>query len=397
MLKIKNMVMFLLAKMVTTFAPAASHQAFVGAGSAGQLCKHILRTGHRRVLVVTDKPLRELGIVDQAVSGFDGGDADLAFYDGVLPDPTFEQVAEGAAIIKSHGSEAVLAIGGGSSIDCAKIIAACAYTDEDPRNWEGFGKVKHEMPPVYVVPTTAGTGSEATAGAVISDPVSHEKTVLSGVSLAPAATALDPTLQLGLPPHITAATGMDALTHAIETYICRWDRGDSKDQAQRAIRLIFGNLRRAYDQGDDADAREAMALAAYYAGLAIGQVNVGNVHAIAHQLGGKYGIPHGLANAMVLPNVLEFCAVEAQSRLAELADLVDVAGNATSSRDKARAFIDAVIALRDDVGIPPASEKIRAEDYDYLIDLAVNEGAGYFSPKLMDKGDVRSILEKITA
>lgn len=393
--RIKNAFLFILAKILTAAAPGATYLAFAGSGSSAQLCAHIRRSGFKRVLVVTDKMLRELGIVDKALDGFSGTDIEIAFYDGVEPDPTFDQVAAGLAELKKHRSDVVLAIGGGSSIDCAKLIAARATSNEDPRNWVGFGKVKHDVLPLFAIPTTAGTGSEATIGAVISDPVSHEKAVISGPGLGMGATALDPDLQLGMPPAITAATGMDALTHAVETHICRWDRGTSKDHAQRAIRIIFDNLKLAYDHGDNAEARESMALASYYAGIAINQVNVGSVHAIAHQLGGKYHIPHGLANAMVLPHVLDYCVEEAQAPLAELAQLIGVAASGQSVRDQAQAFIDAVVKLRDDVGIPATSEKIKAEDFDYLVDLAVNEGTGYFPPKMLDKAGARGILEKI--
>ena len=248
------------------------------------------------------------------------------------------------------------------------------------------------MPPIFVIPTTAGTGSEATMGAVISDPETHEKGVLSGVGMHPAAAALDSEMQMSMPPHITAATGMDALTHAIEAYIAVWDRGTARENAVRAVRLIFANLRAAVADGGDRGAREGMCMAAYYAGIAINQVNVGNVHAIAHQLGGKYGIPHGVANAMVLPHVLEFCAAEAEQSLAELAELAGVAADGADRRARARAFIDAVIELRDAVGIPATSDKIRAEDFDYLAGLAVDEGVSYFTPRLLDGNSARSIL-----
>lgn len=395
--KFKNGLFFILAKILTASSPGANYLAFAGSGSAAQLCAHIRRSGFKRVMVVTDKPLRELGIVDRALAGFVDSGVDIAIYDGVEPDPTFDQAAEGVAQLKQHNSDAVLAIGGGSSIDCAKLIAASATSDENPRNWIGLGKVKHDVLPIFAIPTTAGTGSEATMGAVISDPVTHEKGVISGSGLGAAATALDPDLQLGMPPAITAATGMDALTHAVEAYICRWDRGTRKENAERAIRIIFDNLKRAYDQGDDVEARESMALASYYAGIAINQVNVGSVHAIAHQLGGKYQIPHGLANAMVLPHVLDYCALEAQGTLAELGRLIGVADAKHSAAEQAQAFIDAVVELRDSVGIPARSDKIKEEDFDYLVNLAVTEATGYFPPKLLDAAGARSILTKISA
>ncbi|WP_439105647.1 iron-containing alcohol dehydrogenase [Congregibacter sp.] len=394
--KIKNKFLFILAKILTASSPGANYLAFAGSGSSAQLCAHIRRSGFKRVLVVTDTVLRELGIVDKALEGFQGSEIDIAFYDGVQPDPTFDQVAAGLAALKEHGSDVVLAIGGGSSIDCAKLVAARATSDEDPRDWIGFGKVKHKVMPLFAIPTTAGTGSEATMGAVISDSQTHEKGVISGSGLGMGATALDPDLQLGMPPAITAATGMDALTHAVEAYICRWDRGTAKENAERAIRIIFSDLKRAYDQGDDAEARESMALASYYAGIAINQVNVGTVHAIAHQLGGKYQIPHGLANAMVLPHVLDYCAAEAESSLAELGQLIGVSAAGQSTQDQARAFIDAVVELRDAVGIPATSDKIKSSDFDYLVDLAVAEGTGYFAPKLLDDAGAREILGKIS-
>lgn len=397
MLKLKNTLLYLLAQVLTRFSAPLNYLAFTGAGSSRQLCAHIARGGIRRLLVVTDRPLRELGIVDRAIEGLADSGVDIAYYDGVLPDPTFEHVAEGVRVQREHRSEAVLAIGGGSSIDAAKVIAAAATSDQDPKDWIGFGKVKHDLLPIYAIPTTAGTGSEATQGAVISDPVSHEKGVLSGAGMLPLAVALDADLQLGLPAPITAATGIDALTHAIEAYISRWQRGTAEDCARRAIPLIFTYLRRAVNDGADAEAREAMVMAAYYAGMAISQVNVGNVHAIAHQLGGKYGIPHGVANALVLPHILEFCAVQAEEALAELADLVGVGAAGQGRRERARAFIDAVIELRADVGIAATSDKLRVEDFDYLTDLAVNEAVGYFAPRLLDPDSTRNILSRIAA
>lgn len=394
--KLKNALFLILAKFLTASAGGTNYLVFAGSGSARQLCGHIRRSGFKRVLVVTDKPLRALGIVDRALEGFTGSDVAIAFYDGVEPDPTFDQVDAGLVELKRHKADAVLAIGGGSSIDCAKIVAARATLDVDPRSWIGFAKVKHEVLPIFTIPTTAGTGSEATCGAVISDAKTHDKGVISGAGLASTALALDPDLQLGMPAAITAATGMDALTHAVEVYICRWDRGTSKTDAKRAIKIIFDNLQRAYEQGDDADAREAMALGSFYAGVAINQVNVGTVHAIAHQLG-RYHIPHGLANAMVLPHVLDYCLAEAEAPLAELAQLIGAVKAGQSAREQAQAFIDAVVALRDAVGVPATSDKIKAEDFEYLIDLAVTEATGYFPPKLLDNDGARDILGKITA
>lgn len=395
--KLKHKFHLGLVKVLVNLAPGANYMAFAGAGSSRQLCAHIARSGVGRVLVVTDKPLRELGLVDRVVAGLLEAGVDVAFYDGVEPDPTFDQVAAGLEAQRAHGSEVILAVGGGSSIDAAKLIAARATSDEDPRNWVGLGKVRHDALPLYAVPTTSGTGSEATMGAVISDSETHEKGIISGGSMLPMATALDPELLTGLPPHITAATGMDALTHAIEAYICTWDRGTRTAHSRAAVRLIFTHLRTAYEDGGNLAAREGMSMAAYYAGIAINQVNVGNVHAIAHQLGGKYGIPHGLANSLVLPHVLEFCREEAQAELAELAELVGLGQPGNPASQQADRFIQAVRELRAAVGIPETSDKIRAEDYDYLCDLALKECENYPVPRLLDRDNTLLILRNITA
>ena len=395
--KIKHVLYLKLIMFLVKLAPGTSYTVFAGAGSSRQLCDFIARMGVSRVLIVTDKALRELGVVDQAISGLLEADVDLAYFDGVLPDPTYAQVEAGVAAMREHKSEIVLAVGGGSAIDAAKIIAASYPSDANPRDWVGFGKVKHGIPKIYAIPTTSGTGSEATMGAVISDPETHEKGVISGATLLPAAAALDASLILGLPTAITAATGMDALTHGIEAYIGVWERGTSKEHSRAAIKLVFDNLVDACNDGSNLAAREAMSMAAYYAGIAINQVNVGNVHAIAHQLGAKYGIPHGLANALVLPSVLEFCREETQTELAELAVLIG-AGNAEDTQEQlSHAFITAVRDLRTAVHLQDHSEKIKAEDYPYLAGLAMAEGDGYAVPRLLDYCSTVAILSQITA
>ncbi|MEH6593141.1 MAG: iron-containing alcohol dehydrogenase [Halioglobus sp.] len=395
--KIKHSLYLKIMAVAVKFNPEASHMTFAGSGSSAQLCRHIARTGYSKVLVVTDKPLRNLGIVERAVSALVEAGVDVAYYDGVLPDPTYAQVAEGVAALRAHGSEAVLAIGGGSSIDAAKIIAASASSDENPEDWVGFGKVKHEILKLYTIATTSGTGSEATMGAVISNSETHAKGIISGATLLPAASALDPDLITGLPPHITAATGMDALTHGIEAYIGIWERGTRLEYSRAAVKLIFDHLADAYHDGSNLNAREGMAMGSYYAGIAINQVNVGSVHAIAHQLGGTYGIPHGLANSLVLPHVLDYCREEAQQSLAELAILVGLGTDTESPEQLAFQFIKAVRDLRTEVGIPDYSDKIRPEDYEALCAAAIAEGDGYPVPRLLERKAVLDILTKITA
>ena len=292
---------------------------FIGPGSSAQLSKAIGQFGVRNLLVVTDKPLRELGVLDSTLAALASHGVGTQIYDGVLPDPTAQVVNDGIALLKKHGCDAVLAFGGGSSIDCAKVIALSSPNNCAAEDCIGANKCKLPALPFFAIPTTAGTGSEGTCIAVISDNETHEKGGVLDPSIIPRAAALDPEVMRGLPAHITAATGMDALTHAIESYIGTFGNEETDFYALAATKLIFQNLPTACSDGANLEAREAMSLASYYGGLAITQALVGYVHAISHNLGARYGVPHGLGNAMVLPHVLELIKTVAASKMAKLA------------------------------------------------------------------------------
>lgn len=371
------------------FVGGPSYMLFAGDGSSRQLCKQIARDGLKKVLVVTDKPLVELGVAGQAMAGLQESGVEVVVFDGVLPDPTYQVVAQGADLYRREGCDAILAIGGGSSIDAAKVMGLSVTHEGDPKDYVGFGKVKDPLPPFYAIPTTSGTGSEATMGAVISDNETHEKGIISGASMLPVAAALDASLLTGLPAHITAATGMDALTHAVEAYIGVWDRGDCMEKSEAAVKLIFDQLQTACTDGSNADARDAMAQAAYMAGQAINQVNVGNVHAIAHQLGAFYGIPHGLANAMVMPHVLDCSLESARERLTELARMIN--------KSSAEEFIAAVREMNQAVGIGEKADGLKAGDYDAITARAIVEADGYAVPHMLSETEVHRILKKLTA
>lgn len=394
--KLRHRFFLVMLRVLTPFMSESRNIAFAGSGSSRQLCQHIAGLGVKRLLVVTDKPLRELGIADEATIGLADAGVAITWFDGVLPDPTFEQVDAGLQVLRSGQCEAVLAIGGGSAMDCAKMIAAAGTSSEDPRNWKGMNTVKHDALPIFAIPTTAGTGSEVTSGAVVKDTATSTKSIVSGPSMLPKATALDAALMRGLPPHITAATGMDALTHAVEAYIGVWERGTRLEDARIAVKLVFQHLVTAYQQGDDLAARQGMSLAAYYAGMAINQVSVGSVHAIAHQLGGTYGIPHGLANALVLPHVLEYCREEAEARLAELALEVGAGAAGEAPDQLAHKFISAVSELRTQVGIPDRSDLIQQADHQNLAAAAAAECMDYPVPRLLDEATALDILNRIT-
>jgi len=389
-------VKFGLAKLLIGNKANAPHFAFVGVDASRQLCQRIIESGHSKVLVVTDAPLRELGLVDRAIELLAQSGVELHWYDGVQPDPTFEQVIEGARVLRGTGCTAVVAVGGGSSMDAAKIISASLEADADPRAWIGFNKAPEVAAPLYAIPTTAGTGSEATMGAVITDEHDQSKNVIGGAALLPRVVALEAALMTGLPPHITAATGLDALTHGIEAYLGQWDRGSRTETALMAIRGVFRWLPVAMAEPTNLEARQGMALAAYYGGVAINQVNVGAVHAIAHQLGARYHIPHGVANAMVLPHVLRLYGPCIETRLAALAPLigVDTTGGAATTATR---VIDAIESLRHAVGLPGTSDAINVLDFGQLIEAALTESDGYFSPRLVTEAEIESVLRKITA
>jgi alcohol dehydrogenase class IV len=383
-------------KLLIRFAPvAATPMSFVGPGSTAKLCQHISRMGVGKVLIVTDKPLCELGIVTVASDAFTEQDVEIVIYDGVLPDPTLDIAAAGLRVLEQERCDGVLAIGGGSAIDAAKTIAAAATNGGDVKKMVGFFKAKLSPLPLFAIPTTSGTGSEVTFGAVISDSQSHEKYMVGDPKIVPKAVALDPELIAGLPPAITAATGMDALTHAVEAYVSTWANNQSDAYAKMAVKMIFENLPIAYANGADLQAREQMSLAAYYAGLAINGAAVGNIHAIAHQFGARYGTPHGLANALVMPEVLRFSKGAIDERLAELADLISLGKNSDTSDSKADKIISAIAELNEKFGIGNKLEALQEKDIAAIGEKAVKEGASYPVPRLMDQGECEAMIRAL--
>jgi alcohol dehydrogenase class IV len=371
---------------------------FVGPDSAQRLCDLIASSGYRRVLIATDSILAGLGLIEPLRGRMIGHGVDVVVFDSIIPDPTDDVLERGSAAVRAHGSDAILAVGGGSSIDAAKVIAAMATTGKSPRKLVGMLKVSKPPLPLYAIPTTAGTGSEVTVAAVVTDPVKHEKAAVIDPKLVPLAAALDPLMMKGMPKPITAATGMDALTHAIEAYINRWPHPETPALCVSAVRLIFANLPRAYENGDDLEAREAMALASLYAGLAFTKAYVGYVHAFSHKLGGTYGVPHGLCNAIVLPFVLDFVQDSdyARSRLAELALAIGAGTEGESPEVLAQRFIDRVRALNAMLGVPKEIAALQASDLNKVARAAMIEASrDYPVPKGMTLGEAEAVLRQM--
>lgn len=377
--------------------PQPKPVVFVGADSTLELCTTIGRFGLKNILVVTDKPLRELGVLDPTVAALEAAGVTTHIYDGVLPDPTQKVVNEGLALLHQHHCDSVLAFGGGSSIDAAKAIALAGGNDCAAADVVGVQQCKKPALPFFAVPTTAGTGSEATFIAVISDDETHQKDGVIDPRIVPRAAALDPVIMKGLPAHITAATGMDALTHAIESYIGIWETEDTNYYGLSACKLVFDNLAEACANGENLAAREAMAVASFYGGLAITNALVGYVHAVSHNLGAKYGIPHGLGNAMVLPHVLEMLKDAAAPKMAEIAIHCSLGQRSEGDSALAQKLIDRVWALNEEIGIPRTTDAIQAEDIDTLVDLALTEGSGYPTPRFFERSEALTLINKLRA
>ncbi len=381
-------------KLAFKLVPDRIPLTLLGAGCSADLCASIAQLGVAKVLIVTDAMLVKLGIVAKITDALERNGVRWCIYDGVEPDPTFDHVEAGLAMLRREGCDAVLAVGGGSPMDAAKLIAAAATNDKPLRKLAGLFKVRKTPLPLFAIPTTAGTGSEVTLAAVVSDPVTHGKQFALDPKLLPVMAALDPLLMLGLPPPVTAATGMDALTHAVESYLARTSTPQTERYATAAIKLIFANLPRACSEGSDVEVRKSMAMASYYAGIAFTRTSVGYVHAIAHTFGAYYRTPHGLANAIVLPHVLEFSAVVAGKRVAQMARMLGI--EAEGDAALAQAFVAAVRDLMDRVGIPRTLEALKLSDIPAIAKQALAEAnMNYPVPRYMTETECGELIGRM--
>ncbi len=384
------------AGAVTRLLPIPQPTMLVGPGASARLGQAIGGFGHQKVLLVTDAVVLQLGLMKGLTDALKAAGTDVVVFSEVTPDAPIPLVERGIALYKKAGCDAIVAFGGGSVMDAAKAIGLSAANHKHPRELVGYFSGRHAPPPLYAVPTTAGTGSEVTVVAVVADPEHHRKLVIADTRLVPRMAALDPCVMTGLPPPITAATGMDALTHAVEAYIGHWGTAFSDRMAVSAVAMIYQHLPRAYANGQDLAAREAMALASTYAGLAFTRASVGNVHAIAHQLGGWYHTPHGLANAIMLAPVLRFCAAAAQPKLAELAVHARVAKASEPEARRASKFIDSIEAMNRSMAIPRQLDALLAKDIPALAKAACWEAdTNYPVPRAMSQTECEALLREV--
>ncbi len=341
----------------------------------GGIEKTLQARGIQRVMLVTDRGIRGLGLTKPLEDGLAKAGIACFVYDDTMPNPTTANVEAAKELYLRGNCQGIIAFGGGSAMDCAKAAGARIARPKKPlAKMEGILRVLRKIPPLIAVPTTAGTGSEATLAAVITDENTHHKYPINDFALIPEYVALDPDVTLNLPPQLTATTGLDALTHAVEAYIGRSTTKDTRAAAIGAVRLIFDNLETAYRDGQNRGARAGMLRAAYLAGFAFSKSYVGYVHAVAHTLGGQYGTAHGLANAVLLPRVLRAYGESAVPKLARLAQESGLVPAGLPAAAAAETFISKIEQMNRDMQIPGVIAELRAEDIPMLARQADKEG-----------------------
>ena len=366
-----------------------------GVGAIKKLPAFVKEKGHNNVFIVTDKTLMDLHLLDNMLAAMDEIKLSYVLFDKVTPNPTDVCVEEGVALYKKHQCDSIIAFGGGSPMDCAKGIAArIARPNKSVKQLQGVLRVLRPVPTIYAVPTTAGTGSETTIAAVITCVKDHHKASINDIFLMPKYAVLDPELTVGLPPHITSTTGMDALSHAVEAYTNNtYNTKLEKDFCKKAVKLIYENLYAAYEDGKNLEARQNMQLGAFYAGRGFSRGCVGYVHAIGHALGGLYGTPHGVAMATLLPLVMKQYGKAAHLRLAELYDASGMDRGAHTTEEKATAFIAWIGEMNQQMNIPMYPPVLELKDIDEIAERAYKEGNPlYPTPVTWSKADFETFL-----
>lgn len=353
--------------------------------------------GISHVLIVTDPSISALGLIWPLQEQLERDGIRYTLYDKTVANPTTDNVEEALTLYHAQGCQALIGFGGGSSMDCAKAVGArVARPGKSLARMEGILKVLRPIPLLAAVPTTAGTGSETTLATVITDAKTRHKYPINDFSLIPRYALLDPGVTLGLPPFVTATTGLDALTHAVEAFIGRSTTRETRADALEAVRLIFSNLPQAVENGRDPDARRNMLYAAYLAGNAFTRSYVGYVHGVAHSLGGRYNIPHGLANAVLLPVVLEDYGPCVHRKLARLAQAAGLCGPEVPPDQAAGRFIQAIRSLNHRFGIPKTFPELREEDIPELARYADHESNPLYPvPREMDAKELERLYRLV--
>lgn len=363
----------------------------------GSIVPFLKKKGVESLLILSGRTVHRHPLMQKLEKKLAEAEIRYEVYDKTVPNPTIDNIEEAVKIYREIDAQAILSIGGGSVMDCAKIVGARVARPHLPvQKMKGLLKIIRPTPLFIAIPTTAGSGSETTLAAVITDSETHYKYPINDFVLIPDYAILVPQLTIGLPEMLTATTGMDALTHAVEAYIGRSTTKLTRDMAEEAVCLIVKNLYRAYEKGEDKEARRNMLRASYCAGVAFTRSYVGYVHAVAHSLGGQYGIAHGLANAIILPYFLEEYGTDCSEKLARLARLSGIADKKASDGSASAAFISWIRRMNTIMGIPDKIPEIRREDIPEMAARADKEANPLYPvPKLMDKRALGEMYERL--
>lgn len=368
----------------------------MGIGAHKEIPNQIKTLGAKKPLIVTDKGITGAGLTEKIVNLIkDEIGVTCPVYDETVPNPTDKNVHDGIEVYKKEGCDSIISLGGGSSHDCGKGIGILATNGGKINDYEGVDQSTKNMPPYIAVNTTAGTASEMTRFCIITDLSRKVKMAIVDWRTTPTVAVNDPLLMAGMPPALTAATGMDALTHAVEAYVSIAATPITDACALKAISLIAENLRAAVANGADMDARDKMAYAEYLAGMAFNNASLGHVHAMAHQLGGFYDLPHGVCNAILLPHVEAFNLIAKMDRFVDMAVAMGENVEGLSVRAAADVCLDAIKQLSKDVGIPSglAELGVKEEDLPTMAENAQKDACGLTNPRCPTLEDVIQIYK----
>lgn len=375
----------------TFFIPAVN---IMGNGCLDEAMAAIRNYGFRKALIVTDAGLAKAGVATLIAEKLALQDVQSVIFDGAKPNPSIANVESGLKVLKEHACDFVVSLGGGSPHDCAKGIALCATNGGHIRDYEGVDRSAKPQLPLVSINTTAGTASEMTRFCIITDEERHVKMAIVDRNVTPLLSVNDPELMVAMPKGLTAATGMDALTHAIEAYVSTAATPITDACAIKAMELISQNLRQAVRDGKDLVARENMAYAQFLAGMAFNNASLGFVHAMAHQLGGYYDLPHGVCNAVLLPHVQTFNANVCAQRLTDVAHALGADVRGLSPEEGAQAAIAAIRTLAKDVEIPAGLRDLGAklDDIPVLATNALKDACGFTNPRKADQAQIEEIF-----
>lgn len=373
----------------------------IGIGAHKEIPNRIKALGGKKPLLVTDKGITKVGMTEKIVTLLKENGMDCVVYDDTIPNPTDKNVHDGVDAYKKNGCDSLITLGGGSSHDCGKGVGLVVANGGKIHDFEGIDKSSKPMPPYVAVNTTAGTASEMTRFCIITDLSRHVKMAIVDWRVTPGIAIDDPLLMMGMPPSLTAATGMDALTHAVEAYVSTIATPMTDACAEKAIELIFKFLRPAVANGQDVDAREGMCYAQYLAGMAFNNASLGHVHAMAHQLGGFYDLPHGECNAILLPHVERFNLIAKVDRFAKMAQIMGYSIEGMTPRAAAELALDGIKQLSIDVGIPSGlvelgkryGKNVQSKDIATMTANAQKDACGLTNPRCPTDKDVAAIYE----